>query len=182
MTGGVRLNDFASLSFRRNIFSALDTSGKSAAPRHHREDCTARTGNRRRAFAWPDASESLFQFVETVASTCQQIVYELETFRTSDRPKFFRAGSSRRDRRLVWLLYLLRGTISKLTKLLLTRRANQVYNTIIARSIESPRGAIRGGLFVCLSPFGRRPHVTTPHLPHHTCASGASRRPSFTAE
>src|SRR5262245_3286486 len=49
LTGGVRLNDFASLSFRRNIFSTLDTSDKSAAPRHHREDCTARTGNRRRA-------------------------------------------------------------------------------------------------------------------------------------
>src|SRR5262245_32475731 len=50
---------------------------------------------------------------------------------------------------------------------------------IIARSIESPRGDIRGGLFVCLSPFGRRPHVTTPHPPHLACASGASRRPSF---
>jgi hypothetical protein len=32
-----------------------------------------------------DASEGLFQFVETVASTCQQFVYELETIGTSGR-------------------------------------------------------------------------------------------------
>ena len=32
-----------------------------------------------------------------------------------------------------------------------------------------------------LFPFGRRPHVTTPHLPHPACASGASRRPSSNA-
>src|ERR1700752_4382415 len=50
LTGGVRLNDFVSLSFRRKIFSTRDTSGKSAAPRHHREDGTACTGNRRRGF------------------------------------------------------------------------------------------------------------------------------------
>jgi hypothetical protein len=34
----------------------------------------------------------------------------------------------------------------------LTRRANQLYKAIIARNLESPHGAIRGGLFVCLSP------------------------------
>src|SRR5262249_43190749 len=43
LTGGVRLNDFAPLSSEDKIFSAPDTSGKSAAPRHHREDGTART-------------------------------------------------------------------------------------------------------------------------------------------
>jgi hypothetical protein len=32
-----------------------------------------------------DASERLLQFVETVASTCQQFVYELETIGTSGR-------------------------------------------------------------------------------------------------
>jgi hypothetical protein len=53
-----------------------------------------------------DASEGLFQFVETVASTCQQFVYELETIGTPGRPKFFRAWSSRYARRLVWPLGL----------------------------------------------------------------------------
>jgi hypothetical protein len=33
-----------------------------------------------RLFLCLDASEGLLQFVETVASTCQQFVYELETF------------------------------------------------------------------------------------------------------
>jgi hypothetical protein len=36
-------------------------------------------------FLWLDASERLLQFVETVASTCQQFVYELETIGTSGR-------------------------------------------------------------------------------------------------
>jgi hypothetical protein len=36
-------------------------------------------------FLWLDASERLLQFVETVASTCQQFVYELETIGTSAR-------------------------------------------------------------------------------------------------
>jgi hypothetical protein len=30
----------------------------------------------------------------------------------------------------------------------LTRRANQLYKAIIGRNIESPRGAIRGGLLI----------------------------------
>jgi hypothetical protein len=60
-------------------FNAPDTSGKSVASRHHREDCMARADSRRRAFLWPDASAWLFQFVEAVASCCQQFVYELET-------------------------------------------------------------------------------------------------------
>jgi hypothetical protein len=34
---------------------------------------------------WLDASERLLQFVETVAATCQQFVYELETIGTPGR-------------------------------------------------------------------------------------------------
>ena len=51
----------------------------------------------------------------------------------------------------------------------MTRRANQGHLAIIARTIESPRGAIRGGLFVCHhfppSDGGRtsRRHIS-PHL------------------
>jgi hypothetical protein len=47
-------------------FSALDPS-KSAAWRHHREDCMARTGDRRLAFVWLDANRRLFPFVEAAA-------------------------------------------------------------------------------------------------------------------
>lgn len=45
-------------------------------------------------------------------------------------------------------------------------------------------GSLRGGLFVCRhsrplhSPIGRRPHVTTPHLPLSAPASEARRRPN----
>jgi hypothetical protein len=63
-------------------------------------------------FLWLDASERLLQFVETVASTCQQFVYELETLDTSGRPKFIRAWSSRYARHLVWPLDLFREAIS----------------------------------------------------------------------
>src|SRR5262245_50702901 len=37
-----------------------------------------------------DASERLFQFVETVAPTCQQFVYELETIGTPGRQRLSR--------------------------------------------------------------------------------------------
>jgi hypothetical protein len=37
-----------------------------------------------------DVSEGLFQFVETVASTCQQFVYELETIGTPGRQRLSR--------------------------------------------------------------------------------------------
>jgi hypothetical protein len=39
-----------------------------------------------------DASERLLQFVETVASTCQQFVYELETIGTPGRQRLFAPG------------------------------------------------------------------------------------------
>jgi hypothetical protein len=39
---------------------------------------------------WLDASERLLQFVETVASTCQQFVYELETIGTPGRQRLSR--------------------------------------------------------------------------------------------
>jgi len=63
----------------------------------------------------------------------------------------------------------------------LTRRANQGHIAIIARNLKSPRGDIRGGLFVCLSPIGRRPHVTTPHLPA-PCLRVGSEPPSELSE
>ena len=47
----------------------------------------------------------------------------------------------------------------------LTRRANHRHIIIIAKIVQSPGGEIRRGLFVWKIPIGRRPHVTTPHLP-----------------
>jgi hypothetical protein len=100
-----------------------------------------------------DASEGLFQFVETVASTCQQFVYELETIGTPGRQRLSRLVVPLRSTLGMGHL-IVRETISKITKLDLTRRANQLYKAIIARNIEKPARNHRRRAF-CL-PFTNR--------------------------
>jgi hypothetical protein len=60
--------------------------------------------NRRRAFPWLDAIESLFPFVEAGASVCLQIVYEFETIDTSGKERVSRVVVSLRGRHGDWLV------------------------------------------------------------------------------
>jgi hypothetical protein len=117
-------------SLKRNL-NALDTSGKSVASRHHREDCMARA----------DKPAAGFFFDPTLARGCFN----------SSKPSLYIVGNSFTNwKRLVHRdIPSFRRSYSQKQNFLLTRRANHCYKAIIARTIESPRGDIRGGLFVC---------------------------------
>jgi len=62
----------------------------------------------------------------------------------------------------------------------LTRRANQGYNNIIARTDKARAEKSAAGFLFAEIPIGRLPHVTTPHLPARSQSVGSpSSRPNL---
>jgi len=122
---------------------------------------------------WLDASERLLQFVETVASTCQQFVYELETIGTSGRPKLFRAWSSRYARRLASPAGSVSRNNFENSEIALDNVGQIGYITPSSEEISKARAETSAAGFLFAGfPIGRRPDVKTPHRPRTLPAVG----------